>query len=116
MTKQEVNDVVDKLSEGMVRSIYYNQFKDNDNYLNTSLYAFMPLPKAIKEIMKSFLTERQASIINLSYGLSNGVAQDGATVARLLGISRATLARDKKDAMKILQSSEVKSYLIVFID
>ena len=52
------------------------------------------------KVLKTFLTEREFSIISLRYGLEDGAALPQREVAKKLGISRSYISRIEKRAIE----------------
>ena len=63
----------------------------------------------IKNIMKKLLTEREYKIINLRYGLTDGIEHTQQEVANTLKISRSYISRIETKAIKILNNEFLKS-------
>ncbi len=61
--------------------------------------------KRLYEVIKSCLQERERVIIELRYGLLNGIERTQKEVGKMLGISRSYVSRIEKHALEKLQSA-----------
>ena len=60
--------------------------------------------RALK-LIDEVLTEREASVIRLRYGLLDGIARPQHEVGKLLGISRSYVSRIEKKALNVLKNA-----------